>query len=91
MELTYLLKHLTPDNALMVVITIALFKVYNRFMNISTRLDLNEKKVKKLVQVMEQCPSTTKEIVAWLGDDRKNSKPPTPSRCEIPCTKDLKK
>ena len=86
----WILTHLSPADGLMFLIMLTLFKIYLKIKGFIDRLERVEKRHGKMVQVMEQCPSSTKAIVAWLNDDRQNSRPPTPARCEIPCTKDLK-
>jgi len=93
--LKWIFTHFIPIDKLniidgvMVLTMLLLFKIYLKVKGFVDKLEKLEKRHSKMVQVMEQCPSSTKAIVAWLGDDRKNSRPPTPSRCEMPCTKDL--
>ena len=84
--LKWIFTHLTPSNLLMCIICYGIFKIYSKVRNFDDRVFKLEKKQGKMIQVMEQCPSIPKSVVAWLGDDRQNSKPPEKSLCLFPNT-----
>lgn len=76
--------HLTPSNLMLVVITTGIFKIYMKVKNFDDRVTIVEKRTGKMIQIMEGCKSVSKANVAWLGDDRKNSRPPDACMCDAP-------
>ena len=83
--------HLTPSNVMLIVITTGIFKIYMKVRDFDNRVVAVEKRTGKMIQVMEGCPSISKATVAWLGDDRKNTRPPEKSLCQAAYKVEIKK
>lgn len=81
----------TQTLAAIVIVALA-FKakeVINRFLEKSSeahkdtleRLTLAEFRLAKMMAIMVDCPSVTRNNLSWLKDDKRNNKPPEKSAC----------
>lgn len=87
----------TQTLAAIVIVALA-FKakeVINKFLErtsaarkaLEERLTLVEFRQAKMMAIMVDCPTVTRNNLAWLKDDKRNDKPPEKSTCALsPCT-----